>query len=53
MAQLSQLLLFDPDPSGLDTLTYGFEKEACSVTATADAAKARDLILGANPALLL
>ena len=49
MAQLSQLLLFDPDPSGLDTLTYGFEKDGCSVTGTADAARARDLAHSANP----
>jgi ActR/RegA family two-component response regulator len=53
MPQLSQLLLFDPDPSGLDTLTYGFEKDGCSVTGTADPAKARDLIQTANPALVV
>jgi CheY-like chemotaxis protein len=53
MSQLSQLLLFDPDPSGLDTLIYGFEKDGCSVTGTADPAKALDLIQSANPTLVL
>ncbi len=53
MAQPSQLLLFDPDPSGLDTLTSGFEKEGYSVTGTVDPIKAGNLIQGANPALLV
>ena len=51
MAQLSQLLLFDTDPSGLDTLTYGFEKDGCSVMGTDDPAKARDLVHGAGLSL--
>jgi CheY-like chemotaxis protein len=53
MAQLSNLLLFDPDPGGLDTLTFGFEREGCSVTGTSDPGKARDLIHNAAPPLLL
>lgn len=53
MAQLTQLLLFDPDPSGLETLSYGFEKEGCSVTATSDANKARELIQSASPPLVV
>ncbi|MEO8215393.1 MAG: hypothetical protein ABI560_19490, partial [Myxococcales bacterium] len=53
MAQLSQLLLFDPDPSGSDTLIYGFEKDGCSVTCTADPAKARHLAEGRSPSLML
>jgi CheY-like chemotaxis protein len=53
MAQLSHLLLFDPDPSGLETLTYGFEKDGCSVTGTVDQNQVRELIHSANPELLL
>ena len=53
MVQLSQLLLFDSNPSGLDTLTYGFEKSGCSVAGTSDPAKARDLIQIGGATLLL
>lgn len=53
MAQLSHLLLFDPDPRGLDTLAYAFEKDGCPVTGTADPAKARDLAHTANLSLML
>jgi hypothetical protein len=44
MPQLSHLLLYDPDPSGLDTLTFGFEKDGCSVTGTSNAGKLRELV---------
>jgi CheY-like chemotaxis protein len=53
MAQLSHLLLFDPDPSGLETLTYGFEKDGCSITGTVDPNQVRELIHSASPELLL
>lgn len=53
MVELSHLLLFDSDPSGLDTLTYGFEKDGHSTTGTTDAAKARELILSGKPSLFL
>jgi CheY-like chemotaxis protein len=53
MAKLSQLLLFDPDPSGLETLTYVFEKDGCTVGAISDAAKARAMILGTTSPLVL
>jgi CheY-like chemotaxis protein len=53
MAQLSQLLLFDPDPSGLETLAYVFQKDGCAVSATGDVAKARELIENANQSLVL
>lgn len=53
MAQLSNLLLFDPDPIGLDILTFGFEKEGCSVTGTGDAARAHQLLQESSHSLLL
>jgi CheY-like chemotaxis protein len=53
MAQLSHLLLFDPDPSGLETLTFGFQREGYSVTGTGDPAKARSLLQGASHSLIL
>lgn len=53
MAELSHLLLFDSDPSGLDTLTYGFEKDGHSTVGTTDAAKARELILSGKASLFL
>jgi len=53
MAQLSNLLLFDPDPIGLDILTFGFEKEGCSVTGTGDAARAHQLLQVSSYSLLL
>ena len=53
MAQLSQLLLFDSDPSGLDTLTYGFEKDGCTVVGTGDPVKALDLLQAAVPSLVV
>ena len=45
MAKLSHLLLFDTDPSGLETLTYAFEKDGIAVESVGDAAKAREAVL--------
>lgn len=53
MAQLSNLLLFDPDPIGLDILTFGLEKEGCSVTGTGDPARAHQLLQESSHSLLL
>ena len=53
MAQLSHLLLFDPDPNGLESLTHGFERDGCSITSTAKAAEISDLIQGANSSLFI
>lgn len=49
MAKLSQLLLYDPDPSGLETLTYVFQKNGCAVTATSDADKLIELVQMLTP----
>jgi CheY-like chemotaxis protein len=51
MNQLSTLLLVDPDPRGLETLTYGFEREGCSVAGTSDPALASDLLRTTTPQL--
>jgi CheY-like chemotaxis protein len=51
MNQLSTLLLVDPDPRGLETLTYGFEREGCTVAGTSDPRLARDLLRTTTPQL--
>jgi CheY-like chemotaxis protein len=51
MNQLSTLLLVDPDPRGLETLTYGFEREGCTVAATSDPKLAQDLLRTTTPQL--
>jgi ActR/RegA family two-component response regulator len=53
MAKLSHLLLHDPDPSGLDTLSYVFEKEGCKVVGTSDPAKVMGLVQAEGPPLVL
>jgi len=51
MNQLSTLLLVDPDPRGLETLTYGFEREGCTVAGTSDPKLAPDLLRTTAPQL--
>jgi CheY-like chemotaxis protein len=51
MNQLSTLLLVDPDPRGIETLTYGFEREGCTVAATSDPRLAQDLLRTTTPQL--
>jgi CheY-like chemotaxis protein len=51
MNQLSTLLLVDPDPRGLETLTYGFEREGCTVAGTSDPGLASDLLRTTTPQL--
>jgi CheY-like chemotaxis protein len=51
MNQLSTLLLVDPDPRGLETLTYGFEREGCTVAGTSDPTLAPDLLRTTTPQL--
>jgi CheY-like chemotaxis protein len=51
MNQLSTLLLVDPDPRGLETLTYGFEREGCTVAGTSNPALAGDLLRTTSPQL--
>ncbi len=51
MNQLSTLLLVDPDPRGLETLTYGFEREGCTVAGTSDPRLASDLLRTTTPQL--
>jgi CheY-like chemotaxis protein len=51
MNQLSTLLLVDPDPRGLETLTYGFEREGCTVAGTSDPKLAPDLLRTTTPQL--
>ena len=53
MAKLSHLLLYDPDPSGLDTLSYVFEKDGCKVLGTSEGAKVMDLVQSEGPPLVL
>src|ERR1700748_2584876 len=51
MNQLSTLLLVDSDPRGLETLTYGFEREGCTVAGTSDPGLAADLLRTTTPQL--
>ncbi len=53
MMQPSSLLVVDPDPRGLETLTFGFEREGCRVTGTADPRRAELLARSANPGLAI
>jgi len=53
MAKLSHLLLYDPDPSGLETLSYVFEKEGCKVVGTSDGLKVASLLQQDVPPLAL
>jgi CheY-like chemotaxis protein len=52
MTQPSSLLVVDSDLHGLETLTYGFEREGCKVTRTSDLSRAVQLSrTGATPGL--
>jgi CheY-like chemotaxis protein len=51
MNQLSTLLVVDPDPGGLKTLTYGFEREGWTVAGTSDPSLAPDLVRTTSPQL--
>jgi CheY-like chemotaxis protein len=53
MNQLSNLLVVDPDPRGLETLTYGFERAGCTVAGTSDPALAPDLLRTTSPQLAI
>ena len=47
------VLLVDADPNGLETLTYGFEREGASVNATSDLTAAPKLVGAAAPQLVI
>src|SRR5215831_7894876 len=49
MTQPSSLLIVDADLHGLETLTYGFEREGCKVTRTSDLSRAVQLSRTGNP----
>ncbi len=51
MTQSSSLLLVDADLHGLETLTYGFEREGRKVTRTSDLSRAVQLSRTSTPAL--
>jgi len=51
MTQPSSLLIVDSDLHGLETLTYGFEREGCKVTRTSDLSRAVQLSRTGSPAL--
>jgi DNA-binding response OmpR family regulator len=51
MNKPTSLLIVDADLHGLETLTYGFEREACKVTRTSDLSRAVQLSRAGNPAL--
>jgi len=51
MMQPSSLLVVDPDNRGLETLTFGFERERFAVTATPDLRRAELLARTTSPAL--
>ncbi len=53
MMQPPNLLVVDPDPRGLETLTFGFEREGCTVTGTGDPRRAELLARSANPGLAI
>ena len=53
MAKLSQLLLFDPDPSGLETLTYAFEKDGIAIVAFDKAAQAQEALESTTASLMI
>ncbi|HEY7374794.1 MAG TPA: DUF4388 domain-containing protein [Polyangia bacterium] len=51
MTKPSSLLIVDADLHGLETLTYGFEREGCKVTRTSDLSRAVQLSRTSGPAL--
>ena len=51
MTQPSSLILVDSDLHGLETLTYGFEREGCKVTRTSDLSRAVQLSRTGSPGL--
>ena len=51
MTQPSSLLIVDADLHGLETLTYGFEREGCKVTRTSDLSRAVQLSRTGAPGL--
>ncbi|HXU64610.1 MAG TPA: response regulator [Polyangia bacterium] len=53
MMQPPNLLVVDPDPRGLETLVFGFEREGCMVTATSDPRRAELLARTARPGLAI
>ena len=53
MSQPLSLLLVDADPAGLETLTYGFEREGSNVNATSDLMAAPQLVGAAAPSLVV
>lgn len=53
MAKLSHVMLYDPDPSGLETLSYVFEREGCKVVGTSEGAKVAALVQAEVPPLAL
>ena len=53
MMHPTSLLVVDPDTRGLETLTFGFEREGCMVTGTADPRRAELLARTANPGLAI
>jgi CheY-like chemotaxis protein len=53
MTQLPLLVLVDPDPKGLDTLTFAFERDGFPVSGTSDPRLARQLVRGAASGLVV
>ena len=53
MTQPSSLLIVDSDLHGLETLTYGFEREGRKVTRTSDLSRAVQLSRTSSPALAI
>jgi len=53
MMQPSSLLVVDPDSRGLETLTFGFERERFAVTATSDLRRAELLVRTTTPVLAI
>src|SRR5260221_4202291 len=51
MTQPQSLLIVDSDLHGLETLTYGFEREGCKVTRTSDLSRAVQLSRTGSPGL--
>ena len=51
MTKPSSLLIVDADLHGLETLTYGFEREGCKVTRTSDLSRAVQLSRTSGPTL--
>ncbi len=51
MMQPSSLLLVDAEPRSLETLTFGFEREGCKVSGTADTRRATQIARTVAPEL--